>query len=272
MADTQEKPPTLEEVRARIDAIDADLLRLVVERASLAKAVAAAKAAAGDGGKFGLRPGRETALLKKLLAGPRTTREMGDGVRPGLIVRIWRELIGDSLATQGPFSLAVWGGRDPGRAVEVARLRFGVAPSLKQVAKPEEAIAEAKKLGGVGVCALTPDNAWWGRLLAEPKLKVFAALPCLAAWGPLSALAVAEVEVEPTGNDNTFWVTDAPGAGKAIEDKLSHDGVAATLLVEAGGLKLFLLSGYYQPDDPRLARAPGKLHGVIGAAPQPLDV
>jgi chorismate mutase len=258
--------PSLDEVRKRIDAIDADLLRLVVERASLAKSVAAAKAIAGDGGKFGLRPGRETALLKKLLAGPR------NGARPGLIVRIWRELIGDSLATQGPFHIAVWGGKDPGRAVEVARLRFGVAPSLRQVAKPEDAIAEARQMGGVGVCALTADNAWWGRLLAEPKLKVFAALPCLAAWGPLAALAVAEVEVEPTGSDNTFWVTDAPAPAKIIEDALSHDGVAATLMVEAGGLKLFLLSGFYQADDPRLARAPGKLSGVIGAAPAPLDV
>ncbi|MBS0331396.1 MAG: chorismate mutase [Proteobacteria bacterium] len=274
MADTgaASPPPSLDEVRKRIDAIDADLLRLVVERASLARDVAAAKAAAGDGGKFGLRPGRETQLLKKLLAGPRTARELGDGVRPGLIVRIWRELIGDSLATQGPFHIAVWGGRDPGRAVEVARLRFGVAPGLRQVAKPEEAIANARTLGGVAVCALTPDNAWWGRLLAEPRLRVFAALPCLAAWGPMSALAVAEVEVEPTGADNTFWVTDAREGGRVVEEALSRDGVAATLLVEAGGLKLFLLSGYYQPDDPRLARAPGKLSGVIGAAPQPLDV
>jgi chorismate mutase len=258
--------PSLDEIRKRIDGIDADLLRLVVERASLAKSVAVAKAAAGDGGKFGLRPGRETALLKKLLAGPR------NGARPGLIVRIWRELIGDSLATQGPFHIAVWGGKDPGRAVEVARLRFGIAPSLRQVAKPEDAIAEARSLGGVGVCALTPDSAWWGRLLAEPKLRVFAALPCLAAWGPLSALAVAEVDVEPTGSDNTFWVTDAAQGAKAIEQALSRDGVAATLMVEHGGLKLFLLSGYYQADDPRLARAPGKLSGVIGAAPAPLDV
>ena len=266
MADSQGKTPTLEEVRKRIDAIDADLLRLVVERASLARDVAAAKDAAGDGGKFGLRPGRETALLKKLLAGPR------NGARPGLIVRIWRELIGDSLATQGPFHIAVWGGRDPGRTVEMARARFGMAPALKQVAKPEDAVANAKVLGGVGVCALTPDSAWWGRLLAEPRLKVFAALPCLAAWGPLIALAVAEVEVEPTGADNTYWVTDAAQPAKVIEDALSRDGVAATLLVEAGGLKLFLLSGYYQPGDERLARAPGKLSGVIGAAPQPFDI
>jgi hypothetical protein len=156
--------------------------------------------------------------------------------------------------------------------VEVARLRFGVAPALRQVARPEDALAGARTLGGVAVCALAPDSAWWSRLLAEPKLKVFAALPCLAAWGPMAALAVAEVEVEPTGADNTFWVTDAPGPAGAVEDALSRDGVAATLLVETGGLKLFTLAGFYQADDPRLARAPGKLSGVIGAAPAPLDV
>lgn len=265
-ATTDKQPPSLDEVRQRIDAIDTDLLRLVVERASLAKSVAAAKAAAGDAGKFGLRPAREAMLLRRLLNGPR------NGASPGLIVRIWRELIGDSLATQGPFHIAVWGGRDPARAVEVARLRFGIAPSLRQVTKPEDAIANARSLGGVAVCALTADSPWWGRLLAEPKLKVFAGLPCLAAWGPLSALAVAEVAVEPTGADNTFWVTDAVQPAAAIEDVLSRDGVAATLLAEAGGLKLFMLSGFYQADDPRLARAPGKLSGVIGAAPAPLDV
>jgi chorismate mutase len=263
---TQTEPPSLEEVRARIDAIDADLLRLVAERASLAHAVAAAKAASGDAGRFGLRPAREAMLLRRLLAGPR------NGASPGLIVRIWRELIGDSLAKQGPFSLAVWGGKDAARAVEVARLRFGVAPSLRQVARPEDALTAARALGGVAVCALTADNAWWGRLLAQPKLRVFAALPCLAAWGPLSALAVAEVEVEPTGADNTFWVTDAPQAAAAVVNALSKDGVAATLQAETGGLKLFLLAGFYQADDPRLARAPGKLSGVIGAAPAPLDV
>src|SRR6201999_1675021 len=247
MADTgagSQTPPSLDEVRARIDAIDAELLRLVVERAALARDVAAAKAAAGDSGKFGLRPGRETQLLKKLLAGPR------NGARPGLIVRIWRELIGDSLATQGPFHIAVWGGRDPGRAVEVARLRFGVAPSLRQVAKPEDAIAEARQLGGVGVCGLTADSPWWGRLLAQPKLKVFAALPCLDAWGPLSAVAVAEIEVEPSGDARPFWVPAASQSALATEDARSRDGVAASLLVEAGGLKLFLLAGYYQADDP----------------------
>jgi chorismate mutase len=259
-------PPTLEEVRARIDAIDSEMLRLVDERAGLARAVAAAKAAAGDAGKFGLRPAREAQLLRKLLAEPRP------GAPTALVVRVWREMIGASLALQGPFHLAVWGGRDPGRTVELARARFGAMPPLRQAAKAEEALAAARTPGGVAVAALSPDSAWWGRLLAEPALRVFAALPCLTAWGETSALAVGEVAVEPSGDDITFWVTDAGQSAAAIEAALGRDGVAATLLAEAGGLKLYSLAGFYQADDARLARAPGRLSGVIGAAPAPLDV
>jgi chorismate mutase len=257
--------PTLEEVRARIDALDAELLKLVDERAGLARTVAAAKAAAGDGGRFALRPDREAMLLRRLLAKPR------EAASPTLIVRLWRELISGSLATQGPFHLAVWGGRDPARTVEFARARFGAAPALKQVARAEDALAAARTPGGVAVCALGPDTAWWGRLLAEPHLKVFATLPCLTAWGPLTALAAAEVDVQPTGNDQTFWVSDAPQGAADIIEALSRDGVAADLMSEAGGLRLFALAGFYQSGDPRLARAPGQLTGIIGAAPMPLD-
>ena len=265
MAESKSAPPTLQDVRARIDAIDSELLRLIDERSALAREVAAAKAAAGETG-FGLRPARETQVLKALLAERRTA------ARPPLVVRIWRELMADSLSLQGPFHLSVWGGRDPGRTMELTRLRFGAAAPARQAAKPEDALAAARSQGGVAICALTSDNPWWARLLAEPKLKVFTTLPCLAAWGPLSALGVAEVEVEPTGEDRTFWVTDAAQPARAIEEALSRDGVAATLLVGVGDLKLFVLAGFYQAHDPRLARAPGRLSGVIGAAPAPLDV
>jgi chorismate mutase len=258
--------PSLDAVRARIDAIDAELLRLVGERAGLAGDVAAAKRAAGEGDRFGLRSAREAQLLRRLLAGP------GQGASTALTVRLWRELISDSLAQQGPFSLAVWGGADLARAVELSRLRFGAAPPLRRLGRPEEALAAAKATGCVAVLALEPDNGWWGRLLAEPRLCVFAALPCLAEWGHLSALAVAQIEVEPSGADETFWVTDATETPAAIEEALGRDGVAAQLIAQGGGLKLFCLAGYFQRDDARLARAPGRLSGVIGAAPIQLDL
>ena len=266
MGDDAATPPlSLDAVRARIDAVDAELLALIGERAALAKAVAAAKTAAGDGGRFGLRPAREAQIMRRLLAAK------DPAASAALVVRIWREIIGDSLSQQGPFHLSVWGGKLESRAVELARLRFGVAPKLVTAGKPEDAIAAAKTPGGVGVLAITPDSSWWGRLLAEPTLKVFATLPCLAAWGPTSALAIAQVEVAPTGADQTLWVTDAPDIGKTIE-ALSHDGVAGGPLAQHGGLTLYALAGYYQHHDARLARAPGRLHGVIGAAPEPFDL
>jgi chorismate mutase len=261
-----QEPPSLDAVRARIDALDEALLRLVDERAGLAGVVTQAKRAAGEGDKFALRPAREAQLIKRLLATPR------QGASAALTVRLWRELMSDSLARQGPFHLSVWGGTDPARTVELARARFGAAPPLTRAARPEDALAAAKTPGGVAVLALTPDSAWWGRLLAEPRLTVFATLPCLTAWGALSALAVAEVAAEPSGDDETLWVTDAETPAAAIEEALSRDGAAARLLAQSGGLKLFLLAGFYQRDDARLARAPGRLSGVIGAAARPFDL
>jgi chorismate mutase len=262
-----DKPaPSLDAIRARLDVLDAEMLRLVDERAGLARSVAEAKKAAGDGGKFGLRPVREAQLLRKLLAMPR------QGASAALTVRIWRELISDSLVQQGPMHLAVWGAADPGRAVELARLRFGAAPPMRQVARPEDAFAAARTPWGVGVLALVADNGWWGRLLAEPRLRIFAAMPCLTAWGPLGALAVGDVDVEPSGADETYWVTDAAEPAAKIIDALGRDGVAAHLLAHGGGMKLFALAGFYQREDARLARAPGRLSGVVGAAPVTFDL
>ncbi len=259
------KPLSLDAVRRRIDEIDTAVLRLVDERTQLAAAVAEAKKSSGEGETFGLRPAREAQILRRLLS-LRTTAS------PQLIVSLWRQLMADSLARQGPYHLSVWGGANPARLMEQVRLRFGAAPEVKLAAEPAQALAVAKSQGGVGVLAIAPDNAWWGRLLAEPRLNVFAALPDLAGWGPTLALAVAEVDVEPSGGDETFWVTDAAASPAAIADALGRDGLAGSLLVQAGGLKLFSLAGYVQRDDKRLARAPGELKGVIGAASAPFDV
>jgi chorismate mutase len=268
MTETTPPGPTpLEVVRARIDAIDAELLRLINERAAMPARVAAAKAAEAAGAAnpgFGLRPAREAQLIRKLMAAASAS--------PTLVTRVWRELIGDSLSQQGPYRLVAWGGRDPARIAELARFRFGSTPPLTMVGRSEDALKAAKIEGTVAILPLDPGAAWFGRLLAEPNLKVFAVLPCLAAWGAPVALAVAEIEVEPSGGDQTLWVTDAVQSTAAIEAALGDAGLAGDLLIEAGGLKLFALAGYVQTHDPRLEDAPGRLKGVIGAGPLPFDL
>jgi chorismate mutase len=267
-ADSADKTVSLDEVRWRIDAIDLEILRLIDERTGLAAKVAAAKKAElppGAPPPFGLRPGREAQVLRRLTSAPH------EHVSQALIVRLWRDLMGDNLSRQGGFRIALCPGRDPARMMELTRLRFGGAPQILSIPAPEQALAAARHSGTVAVLPLSEPGGW-GRLLAEPKIKVFAALPCLASLGPHFALAAAMVEVEPTGADETFWVTDAGGPVSAIEDALARDGVAASLLAEGGGLRLFVLAGFYQTNDARLARAPGKLNGVIGAAAAALDL
>lgn len=256
---------SLAKARARIDGIDTEILRLIDQRMQLSRDVAAAKREAGESG-FGLRPARESQIIRRLIEADR------DAATRGLVVRVWRELMAESLYQQSPFHISAWGGREASRVQELARMRFGAAPALYRVDEPEQALAGAR-LGAVGVLALSRDYAWWARLLVEPKIKVFAVLPCMSQWGEPAALAVAAVELEPSGpGDETLWVTDAKGSAWEIENTLSRDGMAARLLCEAGGLKLFALAGFYQANDERLARAPGRLTGVIGVAPAPFDM
>lgn len=260
----QAGPPDLSSVRARIDALDAKLLKLIDERAAMARDVIAAK---GEDRGLPIRTDRESAVLRGLLAQPRSAA----GAR--LVITIWRELMGENLALQDPaLHLAVWGGRDPAHVGELARIRFGAAFPMDPMATPEDALAAARRRSGIAVLALDHGHSWWGKLLAEPRLKVFAALPDLSTDGPLSALAVGDIDIEPTGSDETFWVTDSARNDLAIEDSLSNLGLAARPIASGGGLKLFGLAGYVQRNDERLARAPGGLTGVIGAAPQPFDL
>jgi chorismate mutase len=264
MAARPKGPLKLSDVRKRIDALDAKLLKLIDERAAMARDVIAAK---GEDRGLPIRTDRESAVLRGLLAQPRSAA----GAR--LIVTVWRELMGENLARQDPaLHLAVWGGRDPAHVGELARIRFGAAFPMEPMDTPEEALTAAKRRSAIAVLALDAGHNWWGKLLAEPRLKVFAALPDLSIDGPLSALAVGDIDIEPTGADETFWVTDSARVDQAIEDALSGLGFAARPIAAGGGLKLFGLAGYVQKNDERLARAPGSLTGVIGAAPQPFDL
>lgn len=110
------------------------------------------------------------------------------------------------------------------------------------------------------------DRPWWGRLLARPDLRVVEALPDDRA-GLSRALLISRDLSGPTGDDRTLWVTDSPLPDTRIRADLSALGLAATLLTAAGGLKLYALAGYVQPEDGRLTEAPGALSGVIGSAP-----
>jgi chorismate mutase len=260
---------TLADLRTQIDALDAELLRLVDARAALGKAIGEAKAMEEPSNSQVslLRPDREAMLIRKLIAMPRKAAS------EAVVVRIWRELISENLRIQGASSgglhLNLSTAEHSKEVLVWARERFGFAPSFGYVNDAAAAIQAARDVRHISVLSLDPrGGAWWARLLAEPKVRVIAALPELSSARP-HAVALASIQPEPTGDDMTFWVSDSPEHENKIIETLSQRGFAAEWLCTAQGLKLFGLIGYVQEVDERLVtKTLGSLTGIIGAAPR----
>jgi hypothetical protein len=215
------------------------------------------------------RLAQDRALIRaakaRMAGGPRATpdadaialRTLLKGLSPAETAAV-RSVLGRIDAAQGA-PLIVWG---PASQV-LAADRYGLV--ARMAAKPEAGLAAARE-GARALMDLTAASAWWGRLLAAPELRVTAALPDHGAGQP-RALLVQRTSSGPTGDDRTFWVTDSPLSVGRVAAALGNAGLAASPLIEAGGLKLFALAGYVQAQDGRLDDAPGSLKGVIGAAP-----
>ena len=218
-----------------------------------------------DAARLTLDRALDEAVRARLAAGPRPSvdadaialREALQGLSAPEVAAARAVLGRLDAATGAP--LVVWG---PASQV-LAADRYGLAA---RVAAQPEAALKAVREGARALMDLTPSNAWYGRLLAEPNLRVVAALPDHGPGLPRSLL-VQKTPPGPTGDDRTFWATDSTLPNSRITDALSDAGLIATPVIEAGGLKLFVLACYVQAEDGRLNGAPGKLFGVIGAAP-----
>ena len=206
------------------------------------------------------------AVRLRITAGPRPSQDADAIALRGLLKDLpsaatagVRAVLGRIDAATGA-PLVVWGATSQTLAAD----RFGL--TARMAAEPEQALAAVRE-GSRALLDLTPGKAWWGRLLAEPALRVVAALPD-DRHGVPRALMIQRTEPGPTGDDRTFWATDSQAPDARIVETLGDAGLAASPLIAAGGLKLFMLAGYVQAEDGRLASAPGSLSGVIGAAPQ----
>lgn len=220
---------------------DIDAERLALDRA-VANAVRA-RLASGQR----LTPDADAIALRQTLAG-----------EPPAGAAVLRAVLGRIDASTGA-PLVVWGSASQTLAAD----RYGL--TARTASDPDQALAVVRD-GARALMDLTPASAWWGRLLAEPALRVVAALPD-DRHGVPRALMVQRAQPGPTGDDRTFWTTDSAAPAATIVEALGAAGLAASPLIAAGGLKLFTLAGYVQAEDGRLASAPGGLSGVIGAAP-----
>ena len=247
--------PALQALRAEIDALDDAMHDLLMRRAAVVARMAASRAKNGAGSP--LRPGREAAVLRRLLA-----RHSG-ALSGGAVVRIWRHIFMAHTAIPGAFTAAVAASGEAAPTLALAREHFGTATPLTQFASPAQALA-ALSAGKASVAVLPAptgegEGAWWQSLEA-PRLCIVARLPFLAdATRADAALVVAPVPPDASGDDRSFVrleaAADAPREGFAR--MLSDAGLTGRILSLArqGGRSLALaeIDAFIAAGDPRLA-------------------
>ena len=172
--------------------------------------------ALGVKGRTPLRPGREAAIIRRLLA-----RHGGPFPRSG-IVRVWRELINAFTAQQRPVLITVCEAEGGQATLGLAREQFGALTPLRQHRTPAQAIREVS--AGIATAAVlplpaegeTPAAAWWTALLQadDPRIHVVARLPFWAArpeGAPkVQAMVVAAAAPDPSGADRSLLGLELP--------------------------------------------------------------
>ncbi len=199
-------------LRAELDALDDRIHDAIMQRSD----VVARIAALGAKGRTPLRPGREAAIIRRLLA-----RHAGLFPRTG-VVRVWRELINASTAQQRPMLITVCDPDGNGATAATAREQFGALTPLRLHRTPAQAIREVS--AGVATAAVLPmpvegeaaAAAWWTALLHadDPRIHVVARLPFWAARAEGSpkvhALVAAAAAPDPSGADRSLLGLELP--------------------------------------------------------------
>lgn len=275
--------PSLSALRAELDELDDALHDTIMRRAEVVGRMAALRVKDGPP----LRPGREAAILRRLLA-----RHSGPLPRHG-VVRVWRELITAMTEIQRPLVIAVCtaeGDRGCDGAA-LAREQFGALVALRVHASPAQALGEVA--AGKAAAAVLPQpaegeaQAWWTGLLHpgkdERRAYVVARLPFWTAPRPEGAprgqaLVVSPAAPDPSGQDRTLLALELPAdRGRSwLGDTLAKAGLqAGTVIVQrdpqGGGPARALadVAGFVTADDPRLGAFSPRA-AVLGAYAVPV--
>jgi chorismate mutase len=218
---------SLAALRGEIDAIDDALHDLVMRRADVVARMAASRL---KGNASSLRPGREAAILRRLLlrhAGP---------LPPAALVRLWRELLSASNAMQGAFSVAMPAGDTD--VYKAARSRFGTMGEPRFEDGPDAALAALADGGAQAAVLPIPSEdgagAWWIGLDA-PRLQVVARLPFYAVSPVPQGIVVTRDGPDPSGDDRSLLrLAFDPGAAMPGSDGgESPDAAARRLVLDA---------------------------------------
>lgn len=202
-------PQSLDDLRAEIDRIDAEMHRLLIARGGIIDALVRVKKTGETGSAF--RPGREADMMRRLVA-------RHSGRLPfSAVEHIWRTIISGFTHVQAPYAVHVdgAGGGERREALrDLARFQMGFDVPLVMHESAEAVIAAVSgSQGDLGLIGLGPsERPWWQGLggagptdkegpvvMARLPFLVYpgrpAATPAVVIARPLGEAAVDEIAV-----------------------------------------------------------------------------
>ena len=274
-------PVSIKSLRHEIDVIDDQMHDLLMRRTEFVEKIGEKKSRAVHGPTLFIRPAREVAILRRLV-------KRHQGRFPAqVVVRIWREMVAATSRLQAPFSIAV---QAPEKSVgywDLARDQYGSCTpmSLHRVANLViRAVIDGTAT--MGVLSLPQDgdpDPWWRTLLAvgDKMPHIVARLPFIensvGRFENLSALAIAQMGQEKTGDDVSIIVAEAtPEFSRAsLTEAFTAHGLPANSVAvwddsnaPAVRLHLIEIADFAERGDPRLAAVQAETGGQISRITQ----
>ncbi|CEO99472.1 hypothetical protein PBRA_001378, partial [Plasmodiophora brassicae] len=227
---------TLASLRARIDEIDRDLVRLLNERFAVCERIGAAKRAAGGAGDAVVYvPSREKAVLDKV---SRLNRQYPGPLSEPAVRSIFREIMSYSIHLQRPISI-VYPGESGGLAHQAAIARFGTSLTCVGGDLDLRAVFDAvqrghSQYGVVPVDRLSDMISVMYRLACSDDLMVYAeiALPvalhlCTASASRPAIADIRRVFVPPESAGRCRrWLAQTMPAADVVESRTLADAMS----------------------------------------------
>lgn len=254
MSATDNKTPTVEELRREIDAIDREIQTLLERRADVVVAIGGAKKSGGAAlPGSAMRPGREAQILRRVVAAHK-------GALPvSVLTGLWRGIVSAYLRMQYPFTVHVATGQGASARAgfslwDLARVHFGPATPLEACNSPAEVIARvAGDSHAVGVVAEKGD--WWAQLppaaIGSPQVVALLPFVDLGQDQP-AAYVIACADREESGEDITL--VRLRGADQALFTQIAGALGAEIIATQPSG-GLLAAPGYLTLASPALAAA-----------------
>ena len=239
----------LKGLRDRIDAIDAEIHRLLMARGEVIDSLIRLKGTSRPGNAF--RPGREADMMRRLTARHR-------GALPLTAVEhIWREIITTFTRMQANFDVAMDMSREAERLQDLARFYFGFSVELVPLSGPVAVVAHVGETNDLGLIAMgepSEGGAWWRALAAPTAPRIMAVLPFIRAAGrpaDLPAFVLSPRLADPTPADVRIYAVTAAG------EVLDADDIQVLASLRAGGATEALVAAPASLDEQTVAGRAG---------------